>query len=73
MEITDPVFLRDMEEAGREIVRCFGRAAQSHDFIGTAVSELTGLRDHMLTMNQGPEATLVTAAIGLLLIPINPA
>jgi len=62
----NPEFAKDLEDAGREITRCFIRAHISFDFVGTAVRELTDLRDHMVTMNQGPEALLVESAIGLL-------
>lgn len=73
MEITDPIFIHDMECAGREIVRCIGRAHDlsfgAEDFIRKMAAELTGLRDHMLSMNQSAESALVTAAIDFLYIP----
>lgn len=62
----DAEFQKDLKDAGREITRCFIRAHIAFDFVGTAVRELTDLRDHMLKMNQGPEALLVDSAIGLL-------
>jgi hypothetical protein len=65
MNVT-PEFEHDLKDAGREITRCFIRAYLSCDFLGTAVRELTDLRDHMVKMNQVPEALLVDSAIGLL-------
>jgi len=62
----NPEFEQDLKDAGREIARCFIRAHLSCDFLGTAVHELTDLRDHMVKMNQVPEALLVGSALGLL-------
>lgn len=66
MRIDHPEFLHDMEVLGREITRCFGRASGKFNFRASVIAELEDLHAHLVTMNQGPEAILVDAAVQFL-------
>lgn len=66
IRIDEPEFLEDMAKVGREIMRCFGRASQTFNFMKSVLLELDGLHQHLASVNQIPEAILVNAAAELL-------
>jgi hypothetical protein len=72
IRIDNTEFLHDMAMVGREIMRCFGRASETPDFRSTVISELNELHEHLVSVNQIPEAVLVNAASKLLLAGGDP-